>query len=241
MTIDDMQYAERLLRDVSAVMGGEPRIRTVDLLPALKLPPSSPWRKIYGQGLDAHTLARLLNHFSISPKHMRFGKGWNSKPGRGYAHQPIKSAIAHLDKTSSDLNSVLVQFFENRKAYSATGRFHTPEGYATAVGVMIRGRGKLVKIECDLFRTRFEWTEVFYAELKSRIEKYVIRSNVGRKWWSIGQTDFVFQARAGDADEWKSWLETMLSQRGNYVYRRLWREHVGTDAGTRWNQVTDRT
>ncbi len=89
----DLEYAERLLRDSLSAMGKEKAIRTSELLTKLKDMPTAPWRKIFGKGLDEFSLSRLMEIMGVSPKTIRFGSGRKAPLAKGYTKDAVQKAI----------------------------------------------------------------------------------------------------------------------------------------------------
>lgn len=76
----DGTLGERLLADLRVVFGTDDRLASATILARLGGLEESPWADLYGRGLDARGLARLLRDYGVKPKVIRIG----SDTPRGY-------------------------------------------------------------------------------------------------------------------------------------------------------------
>jgi hypothetical protein len=72
----ELQWAEKLLCDAIAVMSGQEKMGTSELIRRLRAPDTSPWRSYRGTGICDDTagtmlMAGLLSHFAVEPKTIR--------------------------------------------------------------------------------------------------------------------------------------------------------------------------
>lgn len=83
---DDANAAEAVLRDIrNVIKPGEVFIPTEQVVDRLHAIPTAPWRAWRGDGLNAITLAALMERFGLKPEVARVGKGRkDSKTVRGY-------------------------------------------------------------------------------------------------------------------------------------------------------------
>jgi hypothetical protein len=91
-SMQDAEYAERLVRDLLVVMRGK-NISSQDAVIRLRSIDVAPWRKFRGDGLTMHNIADLLARFpKVKPVPMRIGK----KVFKGYKYDAVKSAVDSL-------------------------------------------------------------------------------------------------------------------------------------------------
>jgi hypothetical protein len=76
----DGTLGERLLADLWEVFGADDRLASTAILERLQALDESPWADLYGRGLDARGLAKLLRPYGVKPKTIRVG----STTPRGY-------------------------------------------------------------------------------------------------------------------------------------------------------------
>ena len=81
----DGTLGERLLADLRTVFGTDDRLASATILARLGGLEESPWADLYGRGLDARGLARLLRPYGVKPKVIRVG----SDTPRGYEHADL--------------------------------------------------------------------------------------------------------------------------------------------------------
>lgn len=97
---NELEYAERLARDVLAVMPKEGRVWTEELLDRLHAHPSGPWRLYKSdKGLAAQEMARLLKLVGVSGKYIRAkgGRAVEKNVKRGYYRDDVALAVKRLD------------------------------------------------------------------------------------------------------------------------------------------------
>lgn len=97
---DEIEYAERLLRDMVTIIGKEKGIFTRDALPKLYELPTAPWRKFRGEGLTALDIGLLLGRFKgLSRRSIRVGTKYRGKGqpvGKGYLKADLEKALRSL-------------------------------------------------------------------------------------------------------------------------------------------------
>lgn len=97
----DIEFSERLLRDMLTVCNGQDVLYTQDALPRLKELATGPWRRFRGKGLDAIDIGNLLSRFGIAPKAIRTGgKREGAKVLRGYRKVDLERCVEQLGRVS---------------------------------------------------------------------------------------------------------------------------------------------
>lgn len=89
-----LEYAEWLLRDSLAVIGGRDRIASAELVRGLREIPTSPWRTYEGAGINEISLASMLKLFGAEPKTIRFKpKSQPNSTAKGYLRESLDKAM----------------------------------------------------------------------------------------------------------------------------------------------------
>jgi Protein of unknown function (DUF3631) len=99
-TRDDDSAGVRLLADMQAILAGRDtdRISSVTLVADLHEIEEAPWGEWYGKPITTHGVAKLLSHFDIRPRTIRFDDGTTAK---GYRLDQLEEAFARYIPVSN--------------------------------------------------------------------------------------------------------------------------------------------
>lgn len=98
-----LEYAEWLLRDSLAVIGGRDRIASAELVRGLREIPTSPWRTYEGSGISEISLASMLKLFGVEPKTIRFkSKSQPNSTAKGYHQELLYKALKQTQTEPED-------------------------------------------------------------------------------------------------------------------------------------------
>jgi hypothetical protein len=89
---ENLEYAERLLRDILVVIDGRKSMFTADVIEGLKAIATAPWRKYRGTGITPMGMAELLDPHGVAPQLVRIGKVVQ----RGYKREDVERAVKGL-------------------------------------------------------------------------------------------------------------------------------------------------
>lgn len=83
------------MRDLASVLkDGEKGIRTEDAVARMRALATAPWSNYKGVGLDAITLASLVNPLGVKPRNLgKYGTGAQAKQARGYSRKDIMASL----------------------------------------------------------------------------------------------------------------------------------------------------
>jgi hypothetical protein len=90
------QYAERALKDLSAVLGDKRFMLTADAVTAMRDITTGPWRVYKGEGLNPIMLANLLSRFGVAPKQFKVKVAGRATSQRGYERADVLAAVKTL-------------------------------------------------------------------------------------------------------------------------------------------------
>ena len=79
----------RLLADLREVFGSHPRMQTSEIITGLRQIEEAPWSSMYGRGIDARLLARLLAPYDVHPRTIKVSYGVTAK---GYQADDLHDA-----------------------------------------------------------------------------------------------------------------------------------------------------
>jgi hypothetical protein len=102
---DDGSLGERLLADLRTVFGADDRLASATILARLGELEESPWADLYGRGLDARGLAKLLRPYGVKPKVIRIG----SDTPRGYERADLLDPWQRYHPTRNKRNNATVR------------------------------------------------------------------------------------------------------------------------------------